>query len=132
MVLQITLTPKCANFATFGPLHIYVPSCETCTIKKRGDKGFGIYIYMNWFVEDKLPLIEASMKQRCSLSTMLQYYLKLAHMFLYQINFISCYDCIRAYQLQLPNCSCFTCNFFVAIVSCFKCNSLVVLSHGIK
>jgi len=120
VVLQITLTPKCANFATFGPLHIYVPSCETCTIKKRGDKGFGIYIYMNWFVEDKLPLIEASMKQRCSLSTMLQYYLKLAHMFLYQINFISCYDYICACQMQFHFFHCFICNSFFVVVSWYQ------------
>jgi hypothetical protein len=57
---------------------------------------------------------------------------EMTHKYLYQINFISCYDCIRAYQLQFPYYNWFMCNFFVAIVLCLKCNSVVVLSHGIK
>jgi hypothetical protein len=30
--------------------NIYVPSFETCTRKKRGDRGFGIYIYIHELV----------------------------------------------------------------------------------
>lgn len=53
-----------------------IPPPVHCT-KKGGKKRRGVYV--NWFTEDKWPLIEAAVKKHQSLSAAL-HYLKLTHM----------------------------------------------------